>query len=175
MQTSIPPVAANPEPAAAPAAAAAPPAGRRWFGLQAWSGSHWLSLLIVAALLAALLTAVFTRWSGTDIRAPDATAVQTRLLKFDDGPEGSVLVIDATTGVLAARLEGEQGFLRGTLRAMARERRRAGSEATAEQPLELVLRSDGRLTLHDPVTRQRIDLESFGPTNAAVFARLLAP
>jgi hypothetical protein len=28
------------------------------------------------------------------------------------------------------------------------------------------------LTLLDPTTQQRIDLESFGPTNAAVFAGL---
>ncbi|MBC7781542.1 MAG: photosynthetic complex assembly protein PuhC, partial [Proteobacteria bacterium] len=37
----------------------------------------------------------------------------------------------------------------------------------------LIGRADGRLTLADPATGQRIDLESFGPTNAAVFARLI--
>jgi hypothetical protein len=36
----------------------------------------------------------------------------------------------------------------------------------------LIGRTDGRLTLQDPSTGQRIDLESFGPTNAAVFASL---
>ena len=35
-----------------------------------------------------------------------------------------------------------------------------------------VLHTDGRLVLLDPVTGDRINLESFGPTNAAVFARL---
>mgnify|MGYP006276983711 CR=1 FL=1 len=43
----------------------------------------------------------------------------------------------------------------------------------AEQPFQLIARADGRLTLADPVTGQRIDLESFGPANAGVFARLL--
>ena len=41
------------------------------------------------------------------------------------------------------------------------------------QPFKLIARTDGRLTLFDPVTGQRIDLESFGPTNAAVFAPFL--
>jgi hypothetical protein len=35
-----------------------------------------------------------------------------------------------------------------------------------------MLRACRRLTLLDPTTQQRIDLESFGPTNAAVFAGL---
>jgi putative photosynthetic complex assembly protein len=70
-------------------------------------------------------------------------------------------------------VHGEQGFLRGTLRGMARERRRNGLDDTAA--LSLLARADGRLTLVDPATGRRIDLESFGPTNAAVFARWIAP
>ena len=34
--------------------------------------------------------------------------------------------------------------------------------------------SDLAETLEDPATAQRVDLESFGPPNSAVFARLLA-
>ena len=40
-------------------------------------------------------------------------------------------------------------------------------------PSELIGRADGRLTLEDPTTGRRVDLESFGPTNAGVFAQLL--
>ena len=54
---------------------------------------------------------------------------------------------------------------------MARERRKQG--LGAEPAFELVARADGRLTLLDPSTGERVDLESFGPTNAATFARLL--
>ena len=38
---------------------------------------------------------------------------------------------------------------------------------------QLVGRADGRLTLVDPGTQRRVDLESFGPTNAEVFAKLM--
>ena len=34
-------------------------------------------------------------------------------------------------------------------------------------------RADGKLTLEDPATGRRVDLGSFGPTNAAVFAGLM--
>lgn len=122
-------------------------------------------------VLVALAGTAFVRWSGVDIREPDARTVASRELRFDDGADGSIVITDAASGRPAAQLSGEQGFLRGTLRALARERRRAGVDAGP--PFRLLARADGRLTLMDPVTGQRIDLESFGPTNAAVFARLL--
>ena len=68
-------------------------------------------------------------------------------------------------------MTGANGFLRGTLRGLARERKRQG--VGAEQPFRLIGRADGRLTLEDPATGRRVDLESFGPTNAAVFAQML--
>jgi hypothetical protein len=37
----------------------------------------------------------------------------------------------------------------------------------------LIGHADGRLTLLDPTTGTRVDLGSFGPTNAAVFVRFL--
>jgi putative photosynthetic complex assembly protein len=111
------------------------------------------------------------RLSGVVIHEPDASVVAMRELRFEDGDDGSVVITDARTGQAAARINGEQGFLRGSLRAMARERKRSG--IGAGPAFQLLARSDGRLTLFDPATQQRIDLESFGPTNAAVFSRLL--
>ena len=83
---------------------------------------------------------------------------------------GDVRVIDATSGQEVALFSGEQGFLRGTLRAMARQRRIAQAERNA--PLLLRGLSDGRLQLLDPTQAAVIDLDSFGPTNRAVFASL---
>jgi putative photosynthetic complex assembly protein len=58
------------------------------------------------------------------------------------------------------------------LRALTRERKQR--EMGSEAPFELIAQADGRLTLHDPATGKRVELESFGPTNAANFSRLLA-
>jgi putative photosynthetic complex assembly protein len=130
------------------------------------------ALLAVGALLLAALVAVASvRVSGVEIRSPDASAAFTRELRFEDRPDGSVAVIDARSGAVIDAVTGEAGFFRGTLRGLARERRRAG--LGAEGAFQLIARADGRLTLADPATGQRVDLESFGPTNAAVFARFL--
>jgi putative photosynthetic complex assembly protein len=132
------------------------------------------ALYAAAALLVAAVVAVAAvRLSGVDVRAPDAAAAVTRSLLVADLPDGDVAVIDARDGSRVATMTGESGFFRGTLRALARERKRAGFGP--ELPFDLIGRADGRLTLVDPSTGRMVDLESFGPTNAAVFVRLLPP
>ena len=126
---------------------------------------------MVSVALFALVAAAAVRLSGVDVRAPDAPALEVRQLRFLDAPDGGVEVIDVVAGARIAVFDGENGFLRSTLRGLARERKRAGFDDGP--PFELIGRADGRLTLRDPTTRRIVDLESFGPTNAAVFARLL--
>lgn len=126
---------------------------------------------IGALLLVALVGVASVRLSGVEIREPDAPAVATRSLRFEDRPDGSVAVLDATNGRQIHAIQGEAGFLRGALRAMARERRKQGLGSAPA--FELIARADGRLTLVDPATGERVDLESFGPTNAGAFAQLL--
>lgn len=124
-----------------------------------------------ALILASIVFVAGVRLSGVSIHSPDAASVVTRELRFEDRPDGSIAVIEGRSDRMVEIVSGEQGFLRGALRALARERTRRGFGP--EQPFELVARADGRLTLQDPMTGHRVDLESFGPTNAAVFARLL--
>jgi putative photosynthetic complex assembly protein len=126
-----------------------------------------------ALVLVALAAVSAVRLSGVDIHAPDAAAVTTRALRFEDRPDGSIAVIDATNQQLVTSITGQSGFVRGTLRGLARERKRSG--LGQEPPFELIGRADGRLTLHDPATGRVVDLESFGPVNAGEFARLLEP
>ena len=125
---------------------------------------------IGVALLAVLVAVSLARWSGLDPRTPDAAVQWQRDLQFRDLPSGDVAVLDVRTGQQVAQFSGEQGFLRSTLRALARERHREGLSSNA--PFLLIGRTDGRMTLLDPSTQQRIDLEAFGPSNAAVFAGL---
>lgn len=128
-------------------------------------------IAIGVVLCATLVSVAAVRLSGSDIKEPDQAAMAVRELRFEDRPDGSVVVIDAHTKNVIHTMTGENGFFRGALRSLARERRRAG--LGSEQPFQLIGRADGRLTLVDPATGQRIDLESFGPTNAAVFNRFM--
>ena len=105
--------------------------------------------------------------------AAAAVALDRRVLRFADAADGAVLVYDAPTNALAVRLPpGGDGFLRGTLRAMARERMLA--RVGQEPPFVLTRWSDGRLTLDDSATRMHVAVTSFGPAQVASFERLLA-
>ncbi len=102
-----------------------------------------------------------------------ADAVQERALLFKDRRQGGIEVVAADTGrVLAVFEPGTNGFARGVMRGLARDRRARGFGP--EQPFRLVRFDDGRLTLIDSTTGRTIELVSFGPTNAGVFARLLS-
>lgn len=90
-----------------------------------------------------------------------------------DRADGAVLVLNARDGREVAAVTGEAGFLRGTLRALARERRMEKVGGT-DAAFRLIGWNDGRLTLDDTATGARIELVAFGPDNVAVFARLLA-
>ncbi len=147
-------------PTDSPARPPAPDHFPRWF----LAGAGALMLFSLAAVAT-------VRISGNGPEQKPARGKVERPLRFEDRPNGDVAVVDARNGELVSLLHGEQGFVRGALRALARERRTRdiGSEA----PFQLIARQDGGLTLFDPATGQRVDLESFGSTNAGAFANLL--
>ena len=131
-----------------------------------------LPLFAIGALVVvSLVGTAAVRWSGMNISDPDAPVLMTRSLQFEDRPDGGIDVSDAQSRQRVQTVVGEAGFVRGTLRGLARERRRAGVGPT--EPFELIAHTDGRLTLVDPSTTRRVDLESFGPTNMSEFVRLL--
>jgi len=125
---------------------------------------------LIGLMTVMVLSVALARWQGWRVPVVDAATVWEASLLFEDLPNGDVQVRDARNGLTVAVFSGEQGFLRGSLRAMARQRRLAQADMTA--PLVLRALADGRLLLLDPNLGERIDLDSFGPTNKAVFAGL---
>lgn len=131
------------------------------------------ALLAAAGIIGlSLAAAAIGRATGPVATPPASTVVQSRLLRFDDRPDGSVAVLDPATGKLVAiEAPGTNGFLRATLRTLARERRT--EDIGAHAPFLLTHWADGRLTLDDPTTRRHLELEAFGITNMEAFARLM--
>ncbi len=132
-------------------------------------------LFALGALVAATIVAVTTvRLTGVGfVHVPVAPTVVVREFRFEDRPDGSIVVLDASGQHLVHTVApATNGFLRGTMRGLARERSRQG--IGRELPFRMVGHSDGKLTLEDPGTGRRVDLGSFGPTNAAVFANIMA-
>jgi putative photosynthetic complex assembly protein len=93
-------------------------------------------------------------------------------LWFVDRADGGVDVLAANGGrKIAEFAPASNGFARGVLRSMARERRRSGIDRAP--PFVLLERADGGLSLHDPQTGRQVSLDAFGPDNRRVFAVLL--
>ena len=131
-------------------------------------------LMAMAALVLSCLVGVSAvRLSGMSaVQQADAATLSTRQLRFEDRDDGGIAVLDAGNGALLTTVApGTNGFLRSTMRGLVRERKRQG--IGPELPFDLLGRVDGRLTLVDPGTHRRVDLESFGTTNSAVFFKLL--
>ena len=128
----------------------------------------------IALLGTTMLLVGMVRVTGVgELRTPQDAVVAERMLRFSDMKDGGISVEDASTHQRVEKIEpGTNGFLRGTLRGLVRERKREG--IGPETAFRLTGRSDGRLLLQDPATGRLIDLGAFGPTNAAVFARLLS-
>ena len=127
--------------------------------------------VLIASLMSVILLLVFINSRDlSKVREPDASPAQVLQLRFEDRPDGSIAVIDYKSGKQIDAVQGEAGFVRGTLRGLAQERKRRGLDSGP--PFELIYRADGRLTLSDTATGRLVDLESFGPTNASTFFKL---
>ncbi len=131
--------------------------------------------LIGAAVLVSgsLLLVGIARLTGyRPEQPPPSRVVVSYDLRFEDRSDGGVLVYDASTSRLVDTLEpGTNGFVRGVLRGLARERR--AREVGTAPPFRLTRWADGRLSLDDLETGRHVDLEVFGPTNAGAFADIL--
>ena len=131
--------------------------------------------LIAAGLMIALVItgAAISRLSGASDSAPTAAPVMSRDLLFRDRADGAIVVFDArdTSQPIQVVAPETNGFLRGTMRGLARQRIR--QDADRDIPFRLTQWADNRLTLEDPTTHRTVELEAFGATNELVFARLL--
>lgn len=132
---------------------------------------RWVLFCAGGILALSLISVGLVRLTGNGPDQLAAAPTAQRSLVFLDSQDGGVRVEDGATGQMLTVLHGEQGFVRGALRALSRERYARGIGSS--QPFDLIARVDGRLTLLDPATGQTVDLESFGPKNAGQFGQFL--
>jgi putative photosynthetic complex assembly protein len=125
-------------------------------------------------VIGSLLLVGLARLTGYTPAQPDVSAIVERSdLRFEDRADGAVLVYASPQDRLVDTLPpGSNGFVRGVLRGLVRERR--ADRIGAAPPFQLTRWADGRLSLDDPSTGRHVDLEVFGPTNAGAFAEILA-
>jgi putative photosynthetic complex assembly protein len=132
------------------------------------------ALLGAAALIGiTIFAAAAARIGGVSATAqPAATPVVAIDVRFEDRADGAVVVRSPQDDRIVLVLEpGTNGFIRGVLRGLARER--SLERIDAAPPFRLTRWDDGRLTLDDPATGRHVELEAFGPANAGAFAVVL--
>lgn len=134
------------------------------------------ALIAVGAMLAVTLagTAAVRLAKVSAPSAPIAppAAVAAVDLRFADQADGSIRVSDARTSALVSTLAPDtNGFVRGVLRGMARDR--MSRHIGQAPPFRLSRDGRGSLWLQDTATGRLIDLEAFGSGNREAFAGFL--
>lgn len=133
-------------------------------------GGLFAGAALVLFALAAVTTVRVTGVGGAHMTLP--AVVESRDLQFEDGKNGTVLVFDAADRQLVDTLApGSNGFVRVVLRGLARERKLG--DIGAQPPFRLTRYANGQITLTDTSTAKQIDLDAFGSSNTAAFARLM--
>lgn len=141
--------------------------------LVAAGGVVAIALLVVFGVRAGVVPA---RPTAPELRAVNHVGVvKQRDFAFADRADGALIATDAKTGQVALVLEpgSNSGFIRGVMRGMMRERQL--HEVSRYGAVTITQWADGALTLKDPSTGRIVELGSFGHTNRAAFAQLLAP
>jgi putative photosynthetic complex assembly protein len=139
------------------------------------------ALIAAAVLLSvtmALTGAVSMGWIAKSAvpeagRAASGVAPEvTRLLTVADRADGAVIISDAASGQMVMEIGyGQGGFVRATLRRLAKARAAAG--IGSEPPFELVRWANGALSLRDPQTGKTAEIHGFGPDHSRTFAEML--
>jgi putative photosynthetic complex assembly protein len=110
---------------------------------------------------------------ATAIEASAAKVIDQRDLLFEHGADGRLAIVDPGSHTEVDVLFGDdKSFIRVTVKGLERARRALG--ITENAPLRLTRWSDGRLSLDDSLSGQRIELVAFGRTNMMAFSELLS-
>jgi putative photosynthetic complex assembly protein len=135
---------------------------------------RWFLAACAVMIVFSIAIAAIARWTGygrVETLPPGVTQVDSRALRFEDSADGAVIVRDAVSKTVVDTLNpGTFGFVRAAMRGLAQARKL--HEIGQEPPFLLVRWSDHRVTIDDPTTGRRIDLNAFGRANAEAFERL---
>jgi putative photosynthetic complex assembly protein len=131
-------------------------------------------LIAIAALVGfSLLLVIGAKLTGYNpSQVAPSPVVESRDIRFLDAADGTLIVADAGDRQQIAVLpSGNAGFVRGVLRAIARDRH--SRHISMDTPFQVARLADGRLILRDLGSQRVIELNSFGPSNFGAFAAFL--
>lgn len=127
----------------------------------------------LALILFAIGATIFGQATGIGVvKTGQSQPLIIRDIIFDERANEEIAVIDGHSRQAIEVIAPEaDGFIRGMLRGMSRDRRVRG--AAVDAPYRLIRWNDGRVTLSDTTSGLRIDLKAFGQSNLQAVARFL--
>ncbi|MFN3451830.1 MAG: photosynthetic complex assembly protein PuhC [Sphingorhabdus sp.] len=131
-------------------------------------------LMFVITLTGAVRFGLIPRAADPSVTraAAQVMPAQERSLRFMDRADGAVVVSDTNSGETVKVIPfGQGGFLRATMRRMAKVRIAAG--IGTEPPFTLTRWENGALSLKDPATGRDAEIYGFGPDHTKIFADML--
>lgn len=131
-------------------------------------------LMFVITLTGAVRFGLIPRAADPSVTraAAHVMPAQQRSLRFIDRADGAVVVSDANSAETVTVIPfGQGGFLRATMRRMAKVRIAAG--IGKEPPFTLTRWENGALSLKDPATGRDAEIYGFGPDHTKIFADML--
>jgi putative photosynthetic complex assembly protein len=130
-------------------------------------------MVLIGGSIAAAAAGRYTQ-TNSAAAVQNVQPVAARDLAFFDMQNGSVEVrLSGGQQVVFVAAPGTNGFIRGVMRGMARNRHAHGFGQ--EEAFRLAQWPNGRLSLEDLATGKVIELGAFGAENRKAFAQLLAP
>jgi putative photosynthetic complex assembly protein len=134
---------------------------------------RWILLAMGGFLFFSVAAVLFGQTTGIGVvREAPSRPLNVRDITITRAVGDRVVVTDVATGaVIAAYPPYQGGFVRGSLRAF--DRMRDVAAVAKDAPYRLIRWENGRVSLSDTATGQRIYLDAFGRDNAAAFAALL--
>ncbi|MEM8663426.1 MAG: photosynthetic complex assembly protein PuhC [Pseudomonadota bacterium] len=123
----------------------------------------WVGLSVIVVVVAVLMD------DRKPLPAVPDDPRQVALITFDDTADGGMVI--ASDNAETVLPPDAHGFIRGVLRALARQRDING--IGPEHAFVLAEDTKGRFAIADPMTGTRIDLLAFGRDNTVAFAALL--
>ena len=129
-------------------------------------------LVISGSLVLAVLGSAGKVGSNSADAVYNAEVQASRTIRFEELASGELAIIDHDSGQQITLLPpGNEGFIRGVLRGIARERMQ--HSVAMSSPFTLTRWADGQLALDDLATQRRLRLNGFGVDNERAFSRLL--
>lgn len=138
------------------------------------TGVIWGVGIVLAATLAMAAASVKDRSGVVETLSEGASKVvqENTFTATDDRENKTIVIADADDGtVLEVVDRNSNGFIRGALRGLSRERDLRG--IGSGEPFRVRLWEDGTLVLDDPSTGQVVALNGFGQDNARAFGKYL--